>query len=185
MTTISGKGPYPSRMLRRMTEVRAARDSDVDAICDICARGYRATYPGLLRPEFLEWMLTEFFPPERIGKDIAADPPGWLGYQVAEEDGVVLGAAVGGLIAPRSGELFVLYLDPEQRGRGLGTLLLDRVTEQLREQGATEMWAAVLEGNDLAFPFYEARGFRRAERRRTTHTDEADNLFSWRMRRPI
>ncbi|MEV0895808.1 GNAT family N-acetyltransferase [Actinoplanes sp. NPDC049802] len=168
-----------------MAEVRAATDSDVAAIRDICTRGYRTTYPDLLSQEFIERMLAEFYHAERVAKEIAAAPPGWLGYQVAEEDGRVVGAAGGGLTAPGVGELFVLYLDPDERGRGLGTLLLDRITTQLRELGATEMWVAALEGNELGIPFYEARGFHKRERRRTYGSTEADNAWSWRFSRPI
>ncbi|PWK46163.1 GNAT family N-acetyltransferase [Actinoplanes xinjiangensis] len=168
-----------------MAVVRAARDEDAEAIADICARGYRRTYPALLSSAFIERMIAEFYQVERVSKEVPAAPPGWLGYQVAEEDGRVLGAAGGGLLRPGVGELFVLYLDPDERGRGLGTLLLDRVTGQLRELGATEMWVAALDGNELGIPFYEARGFRKVERRRTYGSTEADNAWSWRFSRPI
>lgn len=168
-----------------MAVVRAARDEDAAAIVDICARGYRRTYPALLSSEFIERMIAEFYYLERVSKEVPAALPGWLGYQVVEEDGRVLGAAGGGLTAPGTGELFVLYLDPDERGRGLGTLLLDRITGQLRELGATEMWVAALDGNELGIPFYEARGFRKVERRRTYGSTEADNAWSWRFSRPI
>ncbi|BEL09582.1 hypothetical protein Q0Z83_077730 [Actinoplanes sichuanensis] len=165
--------------------MRAARDEDAAAIVDICARGYRRTYPALLSSEFIERMIAEFYHLERVSKEVPAALPGWLGYQVVEEDGRVLGAAGGGLTAPGTGELFVLYLDPDERGRGLGTLLLDRITGQLRELGATEMWVAALDGNELGIPFYEARGFQKVERRRTYGSSEADNAWSWRFYRPI
>jgi ribosomal protein S18 acetylase RimI-like enzyme len=168
-----------------MAVVRAARDEDAASIVDICARGYRRTYPALLSSEFIERMIAEFYHLERVSKEVPAALPGWLGYQVVEEDGRVLGAAGGGLTAPGTGELFVLYLDPDERGRGLGTLLLDRITGQLRELGATEMWVAALDGNELGIPFYEARGFRKVERRRTYGSTEADNAWSWRFSRPI
>ncbi|GAA4925215.1 GNAT family N-acetyltransferase [Actinoplanes utahensis] len=168
-----------------MTVVRAARDSDAAAITGICRRGYRRTYPGLLSAEFIERMLDEFYTVERVAKEIAAAPPSWLGYQVAEEDGRIVGAAAGGITAPGAGELFVLYLDPDERGRGLGTLLLERITEQIRDLGATEMWVAALDGNEMGIPFYEARGFRKRERRRTYGSTEADNAWSWRFSRPI
>ncbi|WP_433793691.1 N-acetyltransferase family protein [Actinoplanes sp. CA-252034] len=168
-----------------MAEVRAATEGDAPAIVDICTRGYRQTYPDLLSSEFIERMLDEFYRLERVSKEVPAAPPGWLGYQVVEEDGRVLGAAGGGLTAPGVGELFVLYLDWDERGRGLGTLLLDRITGQLRELGATEMWVAALDGNELGIPFYEARGFRKVERRRTYGSTEADDAWSWRLSRPI
>ncbi|SDT68877.1 GNAT family N-acetyltransferase [Actinoplanes derwentensis] len=168
-----------------MVLVRAARDDDATAIRDIFVRGYRRTYPTLLSSEFIERMLDESYTAERVAKEVAAAPPGWLGYQVAEEDGRIVGAAAGGITAPGAGELFVLYLDPDERGRGLGTLLLDRIAGQLREFGAGEMWVAVLDGNELGIPFYEARGFRKVERRRTHGSTEADDAWSWRFSRLI
>jgi GNAT superfamily N-acetyltransferase len=168
-----------------MALVRPARDEDAAAIVDICTRGYRHTYPALLSSEFIERMIAESFSPERVAKEIAPAPPGWLGYQVAEEDGRVLGAAVGGMTAPEAGELFLLYLDPDERGRGLGTLLLNRVIDQLRASGATAMWVAALDGNEMGIPFYEARGFQKIQRRRTHGATEADNAWSWLLSRPL
>jgi L-amino acid N-acyltransferase YncA len=54
--------------------------------------------------------------------------------------------------------VFVIYLDPAERGRGLGTLLLDRVIAQLRSGSAREVWASVTPGNHKGLPFYRARG---------------------------
>ncbi|MFC7532591.1 GNAT family N-acetyltransferase [Actinoplanes sp. GCM10030250] len=189
-----------------MAEVRAARDADVAAICDICERAYPATYTGLVSSDYLDRMLAEFYQPDRVAKAIAPAPPDWLGYQVVEEQSQVVeeqsqvieeqsqvieeqsrvvGVAAGGITSPGSGELFMLYLEPGERGRGLGTLLLDRVTEQLRELGATEMWVAALEGNKLGLPFYEARGFVRQSRRKAYGTTDAEDYWSLLLRRPI
>ena len=68
------------------------------------------------------------------------------------------------------GELYVLYLDPNRRGEGIGTLLLNAVTAQQKEWGATEQRVAVAKGNQKAIPFYEARGFR--------FLSEKDSYFS-------
>ena len=168
-----------------MAEVRPARDEDVEAICDICARAYQATYGELVSAGYLDRILDEAYHPEPVGKKITAAPPDWLGFQVIEEDGRVTGFAAGGIVRPGVGELFTLYLEPGELGRGLGTLLLDRVTEQLREQGATEMWAAVLAGNELGLPFYRARGFVKAGERKAYGTTEAEDYWSWLLRRPI
>ena len=168
-----------------MAEVRPARQDDVAAICDICTRSFHATYTGLLPTGYLERMLAEFYTPERVRTGITPTPPDRLGHQVVEEDGRVLGTAVGGLTGPGTGELHVLYLDPAERGRGLGTLLLDRVTEQVRAHGATEMWAAVVEGNDLGLPFYRARGFVQEGRRRAYGSTEQEDVWSLLLRRAV
>ncbi|MEU4694199.1 GNAT family N-acetyltransferase [Actinoplanes sp. NPDC023714] len=168
-----------------MADVRAATEDDVAAIVDICTRAYDATYRDLLPAGYLTRMLAEFYTPERVSKDLAPAPPEWLGHQVADEAGRVLGVAAGGLTAPGTGELHVIYLDPAERGRGLGTLLLDRITEQLRELGATEMWVAAVEGNSMALPFYAARGFTVEGRRPAYGSTAEEKVFSLRLRRPL
>ncbi|WP_328466085.1 GNAT family N-acetyltransferase [Actinoplanes sp. NBC_00393] len=168
-----------------MLEVRAARDEDVEAICDICARAYHATYTGLVSSDYLNRMLEEFYQPERVAKAVAATPPDWLGYQVVTDSQRVRGFAAGGIVGPGVGELFTLYLDPGERGRGLGTLLLDRVTDQLRALGATEMWAAALAGNEQGMPSYRARGFLKEGERRAYGATDAEDYRSWLLRRPI
>lgn len=164
---------------------RQATGADVPAICRICTEAYRITYRDLLPPEYIERTIAEFYDPARVTREIEPAPPHWFGYQVVEQDGRVLGAAGGGMTGEHTGELFVLYLDPDERGRGLGTLLLDRVTGQLRQAGATEMWVAVTPGNERALPFYDARGFRPVETVRAYGSRDTDGVVSLRMRRPL
>jgi ribosomal protein S18 acetylase RimI-like enzyme len=97
----------------------------------------------------------------------------------------VLGAAGGGMTAPGVGELRVLYLHPAQRGRGRGTLLLDRVVEQVTEAGAAELWVSVVVGNELGIPFYRARGFEHVEKRPAYGSEPDDDVWVRRMRRPL
>lgn len=141
-------------------KARLAVKADVAGIARVCSEGYRRTYPRLLRPETIEGVISRYYEPERIGREIAGDPPAWLGYVVAEgEDGQVTAAGGGGLTAEDTGELFVLYTDPDKRGRGYGSAVLDVVTQQQVALGAREQWVSVMKGNDLAIPFYESRGF--------------------------
>ena len=58
------------------------------------------------------------------------------------------------------GEVFVLYLDPARRREGIGSLLLDAISEQQRAHGAHEQWVSVEPDNAKGLPFYLARGFR-------------------------
>jgi ribosomal protein S18 acetylase RimI-like enzyme len=103
-------------------------------------------------------VIEEYYTPERIAGEIAA-PEGWDGWLVAVDGDSVVGAAGGGMIDPGVGEVFVLYLDPARRREGIGTLLLDAVTERQLAQGAREQWVSVEPENVKGLPFYEARGF--------------------------
>ena len=68
----------------------------------------------------------------------------------------MIGAGGGGITQPGVGEIFVLYLDPTRRGEGIGTLILDAITEQERAQGAREQWVSVEPENRKGLPFYFA-----------------------------
>jgi ribosomal protein S18 acetylase RimI-like enzyme len=86
---------------------------------------------------------------------------------VAERSGEPLGYA---MVRPRHAsptwplsepayELETLSVLPAERGRGLGTELLDAVREELASQGASALSLLVVAGNDEALRFYERHGF--------------------------
>jgi ribosomal protein S18 acetylase RimI-like enzyme len=138
--------------------IRPAEIPDAEGIARVCAAGWRDTYRGIKEPERIEAVIAEYYTPERISGEIAA-PQGWDGWIVAVEDDTVIGAGGGGMTEPGVGEIFVLYLDPTRRGEGIGTLLLDAITDQQRAQGAREQWVSVEPENTKGLPFYYARGF--------------------------
>lgn len=89
------------------------------------------------------------------------------------------------MIEPRVGELFVLYLDPARRGQGIGTLLLDAVTEQQRAAGAREQWVSVDPRNKKGLPFYNARGFEARGARPQWGTSPEEGRVSLRLVRRL
>ena len=138
--------------------VRRAENQDAHGIARVCAAGWRDTYRGIKEPERIDAVISEYYTPERIRREIAS-PKGWDGWLVAVEGDTVIGAGGGGMTKPGVGEIFVLYLDPTRRGEGIGTLILDAITEQQRSQGAREQWVSVEPENTKGLPFYIARGF--------------------------
>jgi GNAT superfamily N-acetyltransferase len=143
-------------------DVRLARAGEEGAICDICRQGFAASSEGLLSAATIERQARSYYNPERVHHEIttAGDSLHWQGYVVAVSDlDGVLGAAGGGVTDGAVGNVYVLYLRPTLRGRGIGTALLNFLTRQQRSAGAVEQWVSVTEGNDLGIPFYLARGF--------------------------
>ena len=141
-----------------MRHIRKAILADVPGISRVCSAGYRATYPDLLSDEEIEATVAEWYSLDRIYHDVV-HPEGWNGWWVALDDQTVVGAGGGAFIAPASSELYVLYMDPQRRGEGLGTALLEVITDELYQQGAREQWVAVTPNNQKGIPFYEALGF--------------------------
>jgi ribosomal protein S18 acetylase RimI-like enzyme len=138
---------------------RRAGIADVDEICRICSEGWRETYRELLDPEEIERVVAEFYAPDRVRGELA-ETAGWDGWWVAvDDDERIVAAGGGGLIAPGSGEVFVLYADPARLGEGGGTAVLTALTDQHRARGATEQWVSVEPGNELGLRFYRSRGF--------------------------
>lgn len=161
-----------------MIEIKLADQTHVKGIQEVCSAGYRATYPGLRSNDYIEEVVEEFYNLERLEKEVTEISRHWGGYFVAVENGKVVGAAGGGMESDTLGELYVLYLDPNRRGEGIGTLLLEAVTAQQKEWGATEQRVAVAKGNQKAIPFYEARGFRYLSEKESYYKGEEEGYVS-------
>ena len=161
-------------------KIRKAIPADVEGICQVCSAGQRDTYTELRTPEETERIIAGFYNPERILGEVL-NPVDWNGWWVALEKGSVVGAGGGGFLPPGSSELYVLYLEPSRRGEGIGTKLLQAITEELYEQGAREQWVAVTPDNQKGIPFYQARGFVRQGER----TYEGSDFVAWLFRRDL
>ena len=142
--------------------VRLARPGEEPAICAVCRAGFALSSQGLLSPATIERQADLYYDPARVRGEIesAGNAASWQGYVVAVTPaGQVLGAAGGGVTEGDAGQVYVLFLDPDLRGLGIGTALLAHVTDQQRALGATKQWVSVTEGNDLGVPFYRHAGF--------------------------
>lgn len=123
----------------------------------MCSAGWRVTYAGLLPPAFIESVVKNFYNVGRIRREVAR-LEGWNGWYVASDDGAVVGAG-GGANTGKMSEIWVLYVEPERLGEGLGTSLLQAITAECVEQGAREQWVSVYRANLNGIAFYKCRGF--------------------------
>src|SRR5207342_2826827 len=138
--------------------IRRAEPEDATGIARVCAEGWRDTYRDIYEPERIEEAIADHYAVDRIAAEATASH-GWDGWIVAVDEGTVVGAGGGGMIEPGVGEVFVLYLDPTRRREGIGSLLLDAISEQQRAHGAHEQWVSVDPDNAKGLPFYLPRGF--------------------------
>jgi ribosomal protein S18 acetylase RimI-like enzyme len=85
---------------------------------------------------------------------------------LAEEDGRVIGYAMVSVIGgqatlatgDRMAELETLSVAEGERGRGVGSALMDAAYAVIRELGITELMLYVMDGNEGATRFYERLG---------------------------
>lgn len=143
-----------------MIHIQKANPSHVQGIIKVCSEGNWATYRDIYTNEYIERVINEFYNQERILEEVTTSDRQWGGYFVAIENDEVIGAGGGGMTGDTDGEVYVLYLDPSRRNEGIGTLLLDAITQQQKEEfHASKQWVSVQKGNQKGIPFYEAKGF--------------------------
>jgi len=87
---------------------------------------------------------------------------------VAEEQGAVIGYTYAGIegidymsLRGPAGVLYDIVVDPAQRGRGVGRLLLDATLAELAARGAPRVVLSTAERNEAAQQLFERAGFRR------------------------
>lgn len=159
--------------------VQKAELKHIEGICRVCARGYWATYTTKPRA-YIQRIVNEFYNVERVTREVQNGD-----YWVALESDNVVGAGGGGIISKSEGELYVLYVDPTRKYQGIGTLLLNAITQELKDLGAIAQWVSVGKGNQMAIPFYESRGFIFQEEKKAYASLEDENYVALRYKRDI
>lgn len=150
------------------------------AIAGICSTGWMQTVEGKLSKAYQLANIEFWYNPERIQQDIEKG----IYSHIACIGNKVAGVIGGGMTAPTTGEVFVLYMDEKSRYQGIGRQLLEALTKEQKENGAIEQWVSVQEGNHLGIPFYEARGFE-YRGKNTELTDTGEQQVSLRYCRSI
>ena len=138
-------------------EVRKATPADAAGIADVQERGWQAAYRHVFPAEELD--RGGFIHADRWSERIDRPPAGWSTF-VAERDGTVVGFTSVGPSRDETGigELYAIYVDPEQWSTGTGRALIEQAEEQLRTgYGEVTLW--VLEDNPRARRFYERAGW--------------------------
>lgn len=166
-------------------EIRKAQAQDAAGIKRVCTAGYRSTYRDLLPHDEIERIIEKFYNEPRIMGEIENTNQEWNGWFVAVENGEVIGAGGGGFTGATVAEIFVLYLDPDRKYQGIGTKLLEAITQDQKARGARTQWVAVAKGNGMAIPFYEARGFEFQYEEAAYGMPESDNYKSLRYERDV
>lgn len=146
----AGPGPsVPDPAIR--IHVRRATPSHAPMIRDIAHAAWRATHAGLIDHDVIEQFLARAYAEERVALRIDRHS-----VFVAGAGSVAVEAFAECARHDDHVQLVAIYALPGARGRGLGSALLAAVVSAY---AGKDLAADVLQGNDLAEPFYAARGF--------------------------
>lgn len=146
-----------------MIKVRFATIEDAQAISDICSEAWKITYSGLYTNDYINKVIADFYNIERIKNECSKSTKDWHGYMVAEKDHQVVGC-IGGASDEHTGFIYVLYVKPNQKGKGIGNALLDYLTSyQKQHYNITHQEVYATTGNQMGIPFYESHGFKLLE----------------------
>ena len=143
-----------------MPLIRAASIADVQAIARIDLETWRATYAGILPDSGLVDMSTR--QRSAFWSRFVAMHPGNLLVAVDPRNQVLGFGSCGvqrGACLPDAGEIFSIYVEPDQQGQGIGRQLLLSLFFRLVQSGHTACVLWVLDRNPSRF-FYERLGGR-------------------------
>jgi GNAT superfamily N-acetyltransferase len=141
-----------------MDELLSIRPADLD---DINTIGFLAqqiwpdTYGDILAPEQLQYMMTLFYSPAALRRQMVEDRHRFL---LVEQGDEAIGFASWGAEEAGVFKLHKIYVLPGQQGKGLGRSLLQFIFDDIRPHGAEYLRLNVNRYNK-ARQFYERMGF--------------------------
>ncbi len=137
--------------------IRQATPEDLNTVGFLAQQIWPETYRDILSAGQLSYMLTLFYSPASLRKQMMEQGHMFL---MAEEGEKPVGfASYSQTSTPGLFKLHKIYVLPGQQGKGLGRALLDFIREDIRSRGATRLQLNVNRHNP-ACRFYEKLGFR-------------------------
>jgi ribosomal-protein-alanine N-acetyltransferase len=97
-------------------------------------------------------------------------------YFVAEIDGAIVGYAGSFVLTPEA-DVQTVGVAADQRGRGIGALLLTTLIEQAIQAQATQLILEVRSDNGAAIAMYQRFGFERISSRPNYYAPDVDALI--------
>jgi ribosomal protein S18 acetylase RimI-like enzyme len=138
--------------------IRAASIADVQSIADFHVKVWRHTY-ATLAPAVAHATLDEAYRGQRWREKLVSADANQI-VLIAEANGQIVGIGAAGqpseLIFGDRGEIKFLYVDPGSQRRGIGRMLLARLTQHLTAREFRGVALGVVKGNAAAIAFYRA-----------------------------
>lgn len=149
---------YSSRRLQQCT-LRDARTADAHSVAQVHVHTWRVAYAGIIPDAVLEGLCVDAHAAKWTAAIETGDPELW----VAESQDVIIGWAAFSAsrdadASATCGELQAIYVTPTWWAHGVGSALLSRACQRLTNRGFQRVTLWVLQDNDSAIQFYQARG---------------------------
>ena len=144
-------------------KIREPRPNEIPSLVAMVIRSFESTFRGTCADEDLDAYMRQSLTEEAFAREYRQDDNRFL---IATDVDSMIGMA-----KLRSGEsescvrarhpieLQRLYVDPDRKGKGVGTLLMNRCVEIGRNLAHDAIWLGVWEHNLAARNFYERNGF--------------------------
>ena len=156
-----GGGPWKAAatgVTGRQVLVRAAQSRDLDTVVGIERTSFadpwsRESFESSMEPQRMRFLVAVEVDASVAAADTLSGEPRILGYVVA-------------LLLFDEAEIANLAVAPSARRRGIGCLLLDRMSGDLAGDGVQSLYLDVRESNAGARALYASRSFQEVGRRR-------------------
>ncbi|WP_435151809.1 GNAT family N-acetyltransferase [Haladaptatus sp. DFWS20] len=159
-------------------QVREARTEDIAGMQDVAERSLSASYSHFVDEEVIEHAVEEWYSNENLESEFQSR--GML-FLVALEGGDVVGFSQSDMLPDvPEGNILWLHVDPDHRGEGVGTALLGRTQEELKEKEVEKLMGLVLADNEEGNQFYEEHGFTKVSERTAEIGDQTytENVYA-------
>lgn len=164
-------------------QLRSLRRGDGERMRHIARRSMESGYDAIIPAEAIDEAVEEWYDSEAIAGYLAEDD---MAFVVGAIDDAVVGFAQSHVVEEfGKGRVLWVHVDPDYRGMGIGTDLLNEMVDRLHERGIESVTAVVLADYDEGIAFYEATGFQKlADRTITIGGEEFRELIMREERSP-
>jgi GNAT superfamily N-acetyltransferase len=143
--------------------VRRAVEADAEMTATVNLRSWQAAYRGVVPDEALDSLDLEEWVERHRGQLASPVPPG-VHRLVSVDDGDAVRAIANAgparePVGDTTGELYLMYADPDVWGEGHGHALLEEVHRLLAGEGHRHALLWVATGNTRTIEWYEAHGW--------------------------
>jgi N-acetylglutamate synthase-like GNAT family acetyltransferase len=137
---------------------RKALISDIPVIQQIAEKAWRPTYAHILSEEQTLYMLDMMYGTDVLMEQIGSS----IEFYMAENENQVIGYFSIEITEPSKMKLHKIYLDPDQKSKGVGSQIIAFIKEFGLKAGVKQIELNVNKFNS-AVQFYEKMGFFRAK----------------------